>query len=100
MYVAERSAWLDREGSYEDYIGAVIETYLHYIKGVHYGVFADIGKRVVAVQSKRVYRYTRDLIKELKAEGYFIVAISQSPKTVLDEFCRQYGFDKGVWSYL
>lgn len=45
-------------------------------------------------QSKLVYRYTRDLIKHLKEDGYCIVAISQSPKTILDEFCKQYGFDK------
>jgi HAD superfamily hydrolase (TIGR01490 family) len=86
--------WQDREGTYDNYIGAVIETYLENIKGVHYGEFADIGKRVVAVHSKRVYRYTRDLIKELKAKDYYVVAISQSPKTVLDAFCKQYGFDK------
>ncbi len=53
-----------------------------------------MGRSVVAVQSKRVYRYTRDLIKDLKADGYYIIAISQSPKTVLDDFCMQYGFDK------
>ena len=53
-----------------------------------------MGRRVIAIQSKHVYRYTRDLIKELKSEGYLLVAISQSPKTLLDEFCRQYGFDK------
>jgi HAD superfamily phosphoserine phosphatase-like hydrolase len=45
------------------------------------------------MQSKRVYRYTRDLIKELKSQGYFLIAISQSPKSILDEFCSQYGFD-------
>ncbi len=93
-YATAYTAWRDREGTYDEYIEAVIKTYLKHIKGVHYGVFADIGKRVVAVQSKHVYRYTRDLIKELKDEGYYLIAISQSPKTVLDEFCRQYGFDK------
>lgn len=86
--------WRDREGSYEDYIEAVVVSYMSYIKGVHYGTFADIGKRVVAVHSKRVYRYTRDLLVDLKAEGYYIVAISQSPKTILDVFCTEYGFDK------
>jgi phosphoserine phosphatase len=50
--------------------------------------------QVVDAQSKRVYRYTRDLIVDLKAKEYFIVAISQSPKTILDEFCASYGFDK------
>ncbi|MCA9357414.1 HAD-IB family hydrolase [Candidatus Nomurabacteria bacterium] len=93
-YMSEWMAWQSREGTYEHYINAIIQTFLRHIKGVHYGDFADVGRRVVAVQSKRVYRYTRDLIQKLKAEGYFVVAISQSPKTVLDEFCRQYGFDK------
>ena len=87
-------AWRNREGTYEEYIAEVITTFLEHIKGVHYGQLADIGKRVVAIQSKRVYRYTRDLIAELKDEGYYVVAISQSPKTVLDAFCTQYGFDK------
>ncbi len=87
-------AWRNREGVYEDYIQAVISVYLKHIKGVYYGDLADIGRQVVAVQSRRVYRYTRDLIKKLKAEDYYLVAISQSPKTVLDEFCFQYGFDK------
>ena len=31
---------------------------------------------------------------ELKDEGYYLVAISQSPKTLLDAFCQEYGFDK------
>ncbi len=93
-YDAAHNAWRDREGTYEDYIDEVISTYLRHIKGVHYGSFADIGRMVVAQQGKRVYRYTRDLIKELKQDGYFIVAISQSPKTILDQFCKAYGFDK------
>ena len=88
------TAWRNREGTYEEYIEAVVKSFLHHIKGVHYGVFADIGKRVVGIHSKHVYRYTRDLIKSLKEDGYYIVAISQSPKTILDQFCTQYGFDK------
>lgn len=93
-YISEYNKWRSREGSYQDYIYAVIKTFLKNIKGVDYGDFADIGRQVVAVQSKHVYRYTRDLVKKLKEDGYYIVAISQSPKTLLDEFCKQYGFDK------
>lgn len=87
-------AWQDREGTYEEYISEVVKTYVAHIKGVHYGDLADIGRLVVAEQGKHVYRYTRDLIKQLKADDYFVVAISQSPKTILDEFCKGYGFDK------
>lgn len=93
-YAEEHFAWQSREGKYETYIEAVVESFLEHIKGVHYGEFADIGRSVVAVQSKRVYRYTRDLIGRLKRDGYVVIAISQSPKTILDEFCDQYGFDK------
>ncbi len=93
-YVDEQQAWKDREGTYQEYIQAVIATFIENIKGVHYGEFADIGRQIVAVQSKHIYRYTRDLLVKLKQQGYYTVAISQSPKTILDEFCEQYGFDK------
>jgi HAD superfamily hydrolase (TIGR01490 family) len=93
-YEKEYHSWMNREGRYEEYIEAVIQTFLACIRGVHYGVFADIGRDVVEKQGKKTYRYTRDLIQDLKSKGYFIVAISQSPKTVLDEFCASYGFDK------
>jgi HAD superfamily hydrolase (TIGR01490 family) len=94
QYTAAHEAWRDREGSYEDYIAAVITAYMTHIKGVFYGDLADIGRLVVAKHQKRVYRYTRDLIQQLKQQQYYVVAISQSPKTILDEFCTQYGFDK------
>ena len=94
LYQAEYTAWRNREGTYHDYIGAVIKAYLGHIKGVFYGDLADIGREVVAEQGKHVYQYTRDLIKDLKKQDYYIIAISQSPKTILDEFCEGYGFDK------
>jgi len=93
-YKDSHEAWWNREGSYEAYINDVVQAFMSNIKGVHYGVFADVGRTVVEAQSKRVYRYTRDLILDLKAKGYCVVAISQSPKTILDEFCASYGFDK------
>jgi HAD superfamily hydrolase (TIGR01490 family) len=87
-------AWRYREGGYEDYINAVVRAFVQHIKGVHYGDFADVGRQVVAENHKVVYRYTRDLIDKLKRQHYYVVAISQSPKTILDEFCKNYGFDK------
>lgn len=94
LYKDSLKAWQNREGTYEAYIADVITAFLANIKGVHYGEFADVGRRVVSRHSKRVYRYTRDLTAKLKKEGYYLIAISQSPKTVLDAFCTQYGFDK------
>ncbi len=94
VYFDSYTSWVNREGEYEAYILDVVGSFMTYIQGVHYGVLADIGKKVVDEQSKRVYRYTRDLIADLKSKDYYIVAISQSPKFILDDFCRTYGFDK------
>jgi HAD superfamily hydrolase (TIGR01490 family) len=93
-YSQEYNNWVDRNGDYEDYIDAVVRVFRENIKGVYYGDFADVAREVVAEQSKRTYKYTRDLIANLKTKGYYLLAISHSPKTILDEFCTTLGFDK------
>lgn len=93
-YQEAKERWQNREGTYEAYIEAVVKCFLVHIKGVHYGDFADLGRALVDQQGKKVYRYTRDLIQSLKADGWYLVAVSQSPKSILDDFCHHYGFDK------
>lgn len=94
MYARERLAWLDRKGNYEAYVMAVVSSFTAHIKGVAYADFARIAEEAVAEQKDRVYRFTRDLIKNLKKRGYFLLAISHSPKSILDHFCRRLGFNK------
>lgn len=93
-YEKQYDAWLNREGEYQEYIEAVVRAFTAHLKGVSYSVFADVAERVVEEQWKRVYRYTRDLIRSLKNRRYFLLAVSHSPKTVLDKFCPRMGFDK------
>jgi HAD superfamily hydrolase (TIGR01490 family) len=93
-YERERVKWLDREGDYEAYIGAMVKTFRKHLKGVHYGAFADAADAVVNNKWKQTYRYTRELLAELKGKGYYLLAISHSPKTILDKFCPKLGFDK------
>jgi len=94
VYEREHEKWLDREGDYQEYIDAVVQAFLKHLKGVHYGELADVAEEVVERQWKRTYRYTRDLLKELKKKDYYLLAVSHSPKTVLDKFCPRLGFDK------
>ncbi|OGL74203.1 hypothetical protein A3C96_00325 [Candidatus Uhrbacteria bacterium RIFCSPHIGHO2_02_FULL_60_10] len=93
-YTEQFTRWLDRVGSYDDYIRGVIVAFESHIKGVKEKDFMDIARKVVEHRHNRVYRFTRDLVRELKAKGYFLVAISNSPKEILDEFCKKMGFDK------
>ncbi|HVU75479.1 MAG TPA: HAD-IB family phosphatase [Candidatus Paceibacterota bacterium] len=94
VYEKEHRKWLDREGDYQEYIEAVVRAFKSHIKGVHYGELADAAEELVDDQWKRTYKYTRELIKELKAKDYYLLAVSHSPKTVLDKFCPRLGFNK------
>ncbi|MCK5027456.1 MAG: HAD-IB family hydrolase [Candidatus Pacebacteria bacterium] len=93
-YKEQFKAWLDREGTYDDYINGVIDAFRKNLKGVAYKDFIDIAKDVVEEQKNHVYRYTRDMVANLKEQGYFLLAISQSPRGILNEFCEELGFDK------
>lgn len=93
-YQAPFHRWLDREDDYEKYINAVVETFNKNIQGVHYGDFARVIKKIISEKKNRTYVYTRELVRNLKKRGYFLLAISGSPKGVLDSFCQELGFDK------
>jgi len=64
------------------------------IKGISEKDFTRTSKIVVSRYRNRVYLFTRELIKELKKKDYFLLAISNSPKGILDVFCSEFGFDK------
>ena len=93
-YEVEHRKWLERKGDYESYIGEVVKVFLCNIKSVHYADFNKAAETVIERYEHHTYRYTRDLIKELKKNGYYLLAISHSPKTVLDKFCEKMGFNK------
>jgi len=90
----EHKKWLERKGDYESYIGVVVEVFMKNIKGVRYDQFMLCSDILFSRQSNHLYRYTRDLVKKLKKQNYYLLAISQSPKAVLEKFCRKMGFDK------
>ncbi|MFZ2303497.1 MAG: HAD-IB family phosphatase [Minisyncoccia bacterium] len=93
-YEKEKVKWLDREGDYEAYIIAVIDVFMKNIKGMPYSEFIQASKLVVERYRHRTYKFTEELIKDLKKEGYYLLAVSQSPKGTLDLFCKDVGFDK------
>lgn len=94
LYSKAYRNWFNRQASYEDYIDAVILAFRSNIKGLNYQSYLDIAKQVVLDNKHRVYRYTRDLIAELKKENYYLLAISNSPKEAVQSFCEDLGFDK------
>ncbi len=93
-YEDDRLRWLDRKGDYQTYVGKAVEAFVANIKGVPYDAVAKIAADIIEEKKDRVYRYTRDLVRDLKEDGYFLLAISHSPRFILDGFCTEAGFDK------
>jgi HAD superfamily hydrolase (TIGR01490 family) len=89
----EYLAWLDRKGSYEAYIDKVVKIYVKHIAGKSFAKVDRVARQVIAFQKDRVYRYTRDLIKKLKSENYFLVAISGSPSYIVEKYAKAVGFN-------
>jgi HAD superfamily hydrolase (TIGR01490 family) len=94
VYAAAHRRWLDRKGTYEKYIDAVVAAFRHHIVGVTEAEFVPLVRRTVRAHRWRVYRYTRDLVATLRRRGYFLLAVSHSPKYLVDDFARELGFDK------
>ncbi|RWZ79259.1 MAG: HAD family hydrolase [Candidatus Chaera renei] len=55
--------------------------------------FETAAKQVIDAHSDNVYRYTRDLARQLKNDGYFLLAISGSQLELVEPFAKRYGFD-------
>jgi HAD superfamily hydrolase (TIGR01490 family) len=94
IYESAQEEWLNRSGEYEKYIKKVVEAFAQHVKGQKYGDVADVAGEVIESKKGRTYRYTRDLIKDLKSNGYYILGISHSPKFIVDGFGYELGFDK------
>ena len=94
VYKGAEEAWTMREGTYEDYIMKVVETFTTNLRGLEYSALYDAAKAVSKKDRNLRYRYTSKLNTKLMAQGYFLLAVSQSPWAVLEDFCKQLGFDK------
>ncbi len=94
LYERDYRRWLDRRGSYQAYIDGVVAAFRKNLAGAKEKDFLRVAKKVVAAEKNHVYRFTRDLIRRLKRQGYYLVAISHSPKGIVDPFAKWLGFDK------
>ncbi len=93
-FAPAQEEWLNRTGEYGPFIKKVVEAFAYHAKGQLYSDLADTAGEIIEAKKGRTYRYTRDLIQELKQNGYYILGISHSPKFIVDGFGYELGFDK------
>lgn len=88
-----RTKWINRHGSYEDYINRVVSVHHNRLAGCAQKDVERVAKMVIDQQKHHVYVYTRELIKKL-SQTHTLVAISGSPIEVVKRFARAWKFDE------
>ncbi|OIP58026.1 MAG: HAD-IB family hydrolase [Candidatus Levybacteria bacterium CG_4_10_14_0_2_um_filter_36_16] len=89
----EYTAWANRRGNYMDYVHASWDAFIREIKGKEEKTVNEVIDKFLLKHKDRVYRYTRDIIKDLKKKKYTLIAISGSPTHVVSKFAEYMGFE-------
>jgi len=92
---AARMSWKKRssEASFRDYETALVSVFDKAIGGLPVTTFDSAVSNRFEEYKDQVYTYTRDLIRQLKTQGYWLFAISGSPAVIVNKLANYYGFD-------
>lgn len=85
--------WLEHKGVYEDYRRALVELYVKHLKGCRESDLKKASSSVMGFHKERTYIFANQIIKDLRARDYHLVAISGSPKEIVEEFNKYLGFE-------
>lgn len=93
-----RMAWKNRndQDAYKEYEKILVKIFNTYIPSISPSKFNEAAESVTGEYKNQTYVYTRNLLKQLKNEGYFLLAISGSPQELLNKISNQYGFDDSI----
>lgn len=90
--------WTSRRTSFHDYEKKMIKLFSSELPRIPTQIFDQTAKETVSSSSHKIYRYTHRLLKQLKEEGYFLLALSGSQQELVDQFAKLYGFDDWIGS--
>jgi HAD superfamily hydrolase (TIGR01490 family) len=90
-----RLDWKRRTGqaSFQHYETELIGVFDQALTNLSVDDFSAAAEAAFNEYKDQVYAYTRDLIQQLKAEHYWLFAISASPNIVVEKLANYYGFD-------
>ena len=93
-----RLRWKTRESqdAFKDYEKYLIKCYEKTLPNLTIQKLDKAINRVFEEHKQQVYVYSRNLLKDLKAQGYFLIAISGSHREIVELVAKHYGFDDWV----
>ena len=93
-----RMTWKNRayDTSFSDYEAVLVQQWITESKKLTYQQYLATVDEVVDEYIDQTYTYTRNLIRDLKNQGYFLLTISGSPREAVARIAEHYGFDDFV----
>ena len=90
-----RMSWKRRNGDelFRKYESKLVKVFDESLAGLEVKVLAEVVEEVFDEYKDQVYTYSRNLILELKRQGYLLFAISGSPAIIVQKLAEYYGFD-------
>ena len=97
-----RMEWKDRttNNGFSTYENVLVQEYLAALKQIGSTQYQAVVDEVYAEYKDQTFTYTRDLIIDLKAKGYVLLAISGSQQDVIQKLAAHHGFDVAVGATL
>jgi len=92
------AAWNNRQESFSTYEHQVIDTLIGSLTDIPPSTFDEAAREVSERSGRKTYRYTLALMRQLKADGYFLLAVSGSQQEVAELFARKFDFDDCIGS--
>lgn len=79
--------------AFRDYESTIIEVFLGSVGKLRNGEVETVADKILQQSGAEVYTYTRDLIGELRDQGYVLIAISGSQDEIVQRFAKLWQFD-------
>lgn len=92
--------WRALKATWADYEKEVVKAIQENIIQIAPSELNRCAEIVVEKSGHKVYNYTSNLVKELRAKGYFLLALTGSQQEIAELFARKHGFNDCIGSLM
>lgn len=99
---AARMAWKNRntENSFLEYEKILVDEYLNLLASISVDAYKKAVNEVFEEYKDQLFVYTRQLLKELKLNKYYLIAISGSHDEIIKKIAEYHGFNESIGAEL
>ncbi|MCA9350217.1 HAD-IB family phosphatase [Candidatus Saccharibacteria bacterium] len=92
--------WRALKATWADYEREVVKAIIDNIAAIPPNKLSQCAETVVERSGHKVYNFTSDLVKKLKNDGYFLLALTGSQQEIAELFAKKHGFDDCIGSLM